>query len=401
MRRSIASAIGVGIALAVIPAGAATAVTWSALPSGYDVAQSATGRYVIFSTTRSLLSGDTNSYRDIYWRDTSTNITKLVSASSAGKATGFDESMIFDGGRRLISDDGRYVVFLSDAGGLVSGAPSGTTHAYRKDLSTGAVVLLDHTTSGAVGSARVEDVGGITADGSAAVFVSSSALVSGDKNTYADAYRWTASSVTLLSATSTGAAIGSVYNVRISSNGQAALYNWPGPLASPGWHLTRRTIATGAEVVIDTDNAELGEMSISPDGAAVAFATYRSFNSGDASSSTPDVYLWRSGASTLLWLSKRAAVAQPSSAATRYLIGNLTTSATYLPLATNANLTTTTTDIYAVKAYRVTTATAAKLAVVPSSGSPENSLFSDFDLTLSGSAFIANFLDAGLYRGTL
>src|SRR5258706_456378 len=76
---------------------------------------SADGRYVAFeSTATNLVAGDTNGWFDVFVRDRQNGITELVSISTGG-AQGNSVSY-----GPMISADGRYVGFISDASNLVS-----------------------------------------------------------------------------------------------------------------------------------------------------------------------------------------------------------------------------------------------------------------------------------------
>jgi hypothetical protein len=77
---------------------------------------SADGRYVAFETTAGDLSvtPDTNTFPDVYWRDISAGMTKLVTVNSAGTNAGNLFSSV-----RGLSDDGQVVFFMSAAGDLL------------------------------------------------------------------------------------------------------------------------------------------------------------------------------------------------------------------------------------------------------------------------------------------
>src|SRR3954451_1054696 len=77
---------------------------------------SSDGRFVVFSSDSSnLVSGDSNSARDVFLRDTQQNKTFLVSATTAG-ASGNGRSF-----EPIISGDGNWIAFRSEATNLVSG----------------------------------------------------------------------------------------------------------------------------------------------------------------------------------------------------------------------------------------------------------------------------------------
>jgi hypothetical protein len=82
---------------------------------------SADSRYVLFESSSShLVEGDTNGASDLFVRDLTTNTTERVNVSSAGEqanVTIFTDDFY----AATISDDGRYVLFYSEATNLVEG----------------------------------------------------------------------------------------------------------------------------------------------------------------------------------------------------------------------------------------------------------------------------------------
>ncbi len=103
------------------------------------------GRYVVFfSEATDLVDGDTNEKQDVFWRDRVTGETRRVSVASDG-TQGNDHSA-----QPAISGNGRYVVFASLATNLVSWgvAPYQPRHVYRHDTQTGITELVSTTASG-------------------------------------------------------------------------------------------------------------------------------------------------------------------------------------------------------------------------------------------------------------
>ncbi len=91
---------------------------------------SADGRFVAFATNATNLPGDTGSNFDVFRRDTVANTTVLVSRASGvngAKAIGnsFDPS---------VSNDGRFVAFVSDAANLGDGDTDGFFDIFVRDL---------------------------------------------------------------------------------------------------------------------------------------------------------------------------------------------------------------------------------------------------------------------------
>ena len=100
---------------------------------------SADGRYVAFSSTAAnLVPGDTNGVKDVFVRDRSTGTTERVSVTSTGQQVALG---VGDGGPR-ISDDGRFVVFGSEAPDLVDGFDLRNHNVYRHDRETGRTELV-------------------------------------------------------------------------------------------------------------------------------------------------------------------------------------------------------------------------------------------------------------------
>ena len=94
---------------------------------------SSDGRYVAFTSHASdLVTGDTNNRSDVFVRDTLSGTTTLVSVSSNGISPGNNPSY-----SPLISGDGTYVLFRSQAANLVSNIVSGTENLFLRNLQTG------------------------------------------------------------------------------------------------------------------------------------------------------------------------------------------------------------------------------------------------------------------------
>ena len=89
------------------------------------------GRYVTFTSDGAFVPGDSNALPDVYVRDTVAGTTRRCSVSSSGQQG--------TGGSRdsSISQDGRYVVFLSDAPNLVAGDTNGKRDAFLRDTQAG------------------------------------------------------------------------------------------------------------------------------------------------------------------------------------------------------------------------------------------------------------------------
>lgn len=105
---------------------------------------SADGRYVAFSSIASnLVSGDTNDIRDIFIHDRETGETSRVSVNSNG-LQGNDG----DSSHPVISADGRFVAFQSDASDLVNGDNNDSSDIFVHDRITGITSLVSKTSAG-------------------------------------------------------------------------------------------------------------------------------------------------------------------------------------------------------------------------------------------------------------
>lgn len=102
------------------------------------------GRYVAFESKASdLVGSDTNGKVDVFVRDQEAGTTTLVSISSSGSQGDGDSSF------PAISDDGRYVVFRSKATNLVSGDTNGLSDVFAHDLVSGTTTRISVSSSGA------------------------------------------------------------------------------------------------------------------------------------------------------------------------------------------------------------------------------------------------------------
>jgi len=102
---------------------------------------SADGRYVAFtSQAADLVANDTNLLQDVFVRDMQSLSTRLVSANADNVAGDRLSALSGLSGAHEISDDGRYIVFLSTATNLTGDAVSAFQQVYVKDMTTGSVV---------------------------------------------------------------------------------------------------------------------------------------------------------------------------------------------------------------------------------------------------------------------
>jgi len=136
------------------------------------------GRYVAFNAS---LTGEPYNYINIFLRDRATGTTELVSIGNNGNKNASTNIGTID-----VSDNGRYVVFLSK--GLDGSI--GYIDAYVRDRATGTTELISINNDGSLGTANKSASGvSISGDGRYVAFVSNSEdLVSNDNNGMPDVF---------------------------------------------------------------------------------------------------------------------------------------------------------------------------------------------------------------------
>ena len=148
-----------------------------------DSSISATGRYVAFdSPATNMVSGDTNGVSDVFVHDRKTGQTVRVSVASNGtEGNDFSDAP-------SISANGRYVAFQSAASNLVSGDTNDTGDIFVHDRATGQTSLVSVASDGTQGNGAAQHAM-ISANGRYVAFQSdASTLVSGDTNNTHDVF---------------------------------------------------------------------------------------------------------------------------------------------------------------------------------------------------------------------
>lgn len=104
------------------------------------------GRSVAFVSTARLAPADSNSVADVYLRDVNRGITLVSKGIGSRPADGPSYSP-------TLSPNGRYVVFVSDAGNLVPVDRNEQADVYLYDVSVGTITLVSATSTGAAANA--------------------------------------------------------------------------------------------------------------------------------------------------------------------------------------------------------------------------------------------------------
>ncbi|MBF0156389.1 MAG: putative Ig domain-containing protein [Magnetococcales bacterium] len=270
-------------------------------------AMTADGRYVAFSgVAGDLVPGDTNGVSDVFLRDTLTGAITLISRSASG-TLGNAHSY-----SPVLSSDGRYVAFTSDASNFAPGDANGVSDIFLKDTLTGSLTLVSGSASGTVGDYQsIRPL--ISTDGRYVSFASSASnLVSGDTNGVSDVFLkdTVTGSVVLVSSSASGivgdaqsgVANGQLIRHALSADGRYAAFLSRASNLVPGdtngtADIFLKDTQTGAiTLVSSTASGTIGNSSsdvpvLSPDGRYVAFLSGASnFVPGDTNE-THDIFL--------------------------------------------------------------------------------------------------------------
>jgi Tol biopolymer transport system component len=142
------------------------------------------GRYVVFeSDATNLVSGDTNAMRDVFLRDRNAGTTIRVSVSSAGVQSNGYSQ------HPRISESGKYVVYHSSASNLAgSGTPPGY-EIYLYDVANATTELVSQSTGGGFGNGGSTDAD-VSTDGRYVVFQSAATnlVASGGSSSHTEIY---------------------------------------------------------------------------------------------------------------------------------------------------------------------------------------------------------------------
>ncbi|HKI71304.1 MAG TPA: hypothetical protein VKA81_02930 [Verrucomicrobiae bacterium] len=154
------------------------------VPNASAFSLSADGRFIAFESTSILSGNDANSVADIYVLDRISNTVALASVNLDGSKSGNGKSA-----SPLISPDGHYVVFTSQASDLVADDTNGFTDVFLRDLVAGTTLLLSVNFNGSASGNRLSANPVLSADGNVVVFESySSDLTVGDFNEAKDIF---------------------------------------------------------------------------------------------------------------------------------------------------------------------------------------------------------------------
>jgi fibronectin type 3 domain-containing protein len=244
---------------------------------------SADGRYVAFySDANNFVAGDNNFAYDIFRWDRQTNTVALASISSSGTSTNHNSDL------PSISEEGRYVAFLSFANNLVSGDTNGQGDIFVRDMANGTTERVSLSPSGGQSASHCR-YPSMSANGRYVSFqCEGNDLTPGDTNNAADIYvRDRVSNTTeLVSVTDNEQqANSSAQYSAVSNDGRYVVFNsWATNLVAGDTNgyadVFRRDRVGGTTVRVSVntngtqkDAEESAYPAISSDGMVVAFAS--------------------------------------------------------------------------------------------------------------------------------
>ncbi len=138
------------------------------------------GHFVAFtSSADDLVANDTNArISDVFVRDTSANVTSLVSVNQTGTGSGNGRSTA-----PVISPDGRFVLFESGATDLAPNDNNSFSDVYLRDMQAGTTALVSLNSAGTASASGNSSPVAISADGRYAVFISAATDVTNTPDT--------------------------------------------------------------------------------------------------------------------------------------------------------------------------------------------------------------------------
>jgi hypothetical protein len=267
---------------------------------------SADGRYVVFDSFATDLTStpDANGgAADVFERDIQTGTTALVSINQAGTATAAGPNSA-----PVVSPDGRFIAFESDAPDLTSNPdPHSTWNVFLRDMVAGTTSLVSVNPSGAAGNGWSGNYH-ITPDGRYVVFESNASdLVPNDTNGYKDVFvrDMVKGTTTLVSVNSAGTGPGNNAsdNANITPDGRYVVFESNASDLVPNdtnaaTDVFVRDLVAGTTTLVSMNQAGTGpgnaaaqDPAISADGRSVAFDSSASNLVANDTNGAADVFV--------------------------------------------------------------------------------------------------------------
>jgi hypothetical protein len=279
-----------------------------------DPSISADGRWVAFdSTATNLVAGDTNGQRDVFLRDRTTGTTERINLRPNGVQTNAPSENAF------VSDDGRYVSFVSRDSRLAPGDLTTTDDLFVRDRQTGITSQVDVSSAG-VSADGVTGAGRLSGDGRYVLFGSDADnLTPGDTNGVGDVFRHdNLTGQTVLVSTAInglpGDGVSGAGSVSISPDGRFIAFTSEADNMVSGdsnaqddVFVRDMTLGLTTRVSVTTGgaqgSAESSNPSISADGRFVAFSSFAALVAGLPPADEPRILVRDLGRSTTTLIS--------------------------------------------------------------------------------------------------
>jgi hypothetical protein len=130
------------------------------------------GRYVAFVSWTKGFAGNDGKFRQVFWRDRNTGVTKMISKSPDGAGADADCAL------PTMSADGQVVVFESKAANLVPGDNNGKKDIFLWRAKTGTIELVSVPAGGGIANGESYDAT-VSGNGNLVVFTSDAVNMSG------------------------------------------------------------------------------------------------------------------------------------------------------------------------------------------------------------------------------
>jgi VCBS repeat-containing protein len=285
---------------------------------------SSDGRYVAFTSTASnLVANDTNQTGDVFIRDLVMGTTMLISVNSAGTGSGnnFSGNSSTNGNFVRLSNDGRYVAFISSASDLVTNDTNSTADVFVRDLLAGTTTLISHANNGSSGNGFSYAPSFFSSNGRLVFISDATNLVPNDANGSTDAFVYDASTNTTTivaeadpaaPASLSGSGSSSITANAVSADGRYVVFtSFAGNLVTNDSNKTQdvflRDRTTGSTTLVSrtstgsSGNAASGSPVISSDGRYIVFTSNASdLVVGDNNSTDTFLYERSTGTTTLI-----------------------------------------------------------------------------------------------------
>ncbi|HTF88062.1 MAG TPA: hypothetical protein VK843_06600 [Planctomycetota bacterium] len=229
--------------------------------STFGACVSSVGHVLLFNSAASnLVTGDTNGFDDAFLLNRSSGVISRASLGNGG-VQGNDASYGGD-----VSDDGRFVVFGSNADNLVQGSASSVGQTFLRDTLLGTTELISSNPGGAPGNGPSGAVA-VSENGRFVVFDSHATdLVPGDTNGFSDIFlrdRVTATTTRLNVGPGGVECDGMVTEIHVSADTSRIVFEGYATTLVPG------TDGNNEVYLLDRPSGALSVISVGPGGLGV------------------------------------------------------------------------------------------------------------------------------------